>query len=161
MSVVTGGKQPFRSGLEAFLRFFCKKMPESICGSKKVRTFATAKPKGTASLGYGVMVTLQILVLSFLVRIQVAQHGKRNYLNGSSSFFVRIRGISIMWMVKETVWLTRRIRLLIPSLVRKQAWNLPHRKKLMNMATIIRPIGRIADWVWMMRGKSISIFLSR
>ena len=52
-------------------------MPESVCSSKKVRTFATAKPKGIASLGYGVMVTLQILVLSFLVRIQVAQLMKR------------------------------------------------------------------------------------
>ena len=29
------------------------------------------------SLGYGVMVTLQILVLSFLVRIQVAQQDQR------------------------------------------------------------------------------------
>ena len=30
----------------------------------------------TKTMGYGVMVTLQILVLSFLVRIQVAQHEK-------------------------------------------------------------------------------------
>ena len=94
MSVMTEGKQPFLGSLEAFLRFFCKKMPKSICSSKKVRTFATAKPKGTASLGYGVMVTLQILVLSFLVRIQVAQHRKRNYLNGSSSFLCLLLGIS-------------------------------------------------------------------
>ncbi len=41
----------------------------------------------TKTMGYGVMVTLQILVLSFLVRIQVAQ------LNDSLSrvvFFVRL-----------------------------------------------------------------------
>jgi hypothetical protein len=30
-------------------------------------------------LGYGVMVTLQILVLSFLVRIQVAQQNQRQF----------------------------------------------------------------------------------
>ena len=51
-------------------------MPQKFAGIEKIRTFATAKPKGTASLGYGVMVTLQILVLSFLVRIQVAQQKK-------------------------------------------------------------------------------------
>ena len=48
-------------------------MPKIVWVSKKVRIFATAKPKGGQVLGYGVMVTLQILVLSFLVRIQVAQ----------------------------------------------------------------------------------------
>ena len=48
-------------------------MPKIVWVSKKVRIFATAKPKGSQVLGYGVMVTLQILVLSFLVRIQVAQ----------------------------------------------------------------------------------------
>ena len=48
-------------------------MPKIVFVFKKVRIFATAKPKGRLVLGYGVMVTLQILVLSFLVRIQVAQ----------------------------------------------------------------------------------------
>ena len=52
-------------------------MPQKFAGIEKIRTFATAKPKRAASLGYGVMVTLQILVLSFLVRIQVAQQKKR------------------------------------------------------------------------------------
>ena len=51
-------------------------MPQKFAGIEKIRTFATAKPKRAASLGYGVMVTLQILVLSFLVRIQVAQQKK-------------------------------------------------------------------------------------
>ena len=43
---------------------------------KKRRTFASAKETdgfGRQSLGYGVMVTLQILVLSFLVRVRVPQ----------------------------------------------------------------------------------------
>ena len=50
-----------------------EKNPQIVFVFKKVRIFATAKPKGAHTLGYGVMVTLQILVLSFLVRIQVAQ----------------------------------------------------------------------------------------
>ena len=82
MSIGARFEQVFQSNLTSFLIFFAKKMPESICNPKNVRTFATAKPKGTASLGYGVMVTLQILVLSFLVRIQVAQLKMRNYSNG-------------------------------------------------------------------------------
>ena len=43
---------------------------------KKRRTFASANAAygfGAQSLGYGVMVTLQILVLSFLVRVRVPQ----------------------------------------------------------------------------------------
>ena len=47
-----------------------KNFPLSYCGIKKYTYLCTRKRK---SLGYGVMVTLQILVLSFLVRIQVAQ----------------------------------------------------------------------------------------
>lgn len=39
-------------------------------------------------LGYGVMVTLQILVLSFQVRILVAQHGKGCF---RQPFFIRLR----------------------------------------------------------------------
>jgi hypothetical protein len=31
-------------------------------------------------LGYGVMVTLQILVLSFLVRVQIAQQRERSFI---------------------------------------------------------------------------------
>ena len=44
--------------------------------SKKSSTFATAFGKDAFRLGYGVMVTLQILVLSFLVRVRVPQHRK-------------------------------------------------------------------------------------
>ena len=51
--------------------------------SEKLRTFALAIEKSLASfkgeakkLGYGVMVTLQILVLPFLVRIRVPQHSE-------------------------------------------------------------------------------------
>ncbi len=39
---------------------------------KKTRIFAVLL--GSRLLGYGVMVTLQILVLPFLVRVRVAQH---------------------------------------------------------------------------------------
>jgi hypothetical protein len=45
-----------------------------LVGTKKRRTFALAfHKKGCETLGYGVMVTLQILVLSFLVRVRVPQ----------------------------------------------------------------------------------------
>ena len=53
--------------------FFQKKTGHSICMFEKSCIFAASNKK---TLGYGVMVTLQILVLSFLVRIQVAQQGK-------------------------------------------------------------------------------------
>ena len=39
------------------------------------------------SLGYGVMVTLQILVLSFLVRIQVAQPNKKEAIRSDGFLF--------------------------------------------------------------------------
>ena len=42
----------------------------------------------TTTLGYGVMVTLQILVLSFLVRIQVAQRSSRREMQNISRFFI-------------------------------------------------------------------------
>ena len=45
-------------------------------------------------MGYGVMVTLQILVLSFLVRIQVAQ---LNDLLSKVVFFVCMHGYSGWW----------------------------------------------------------------
>lgn len=48
------------------MKIFCK----ILCYFKILFYFCTVKTK---LLGYGVMVTLQILVLSFLVRIQVAQ----------------------------------------------------------------------------------------
>jgi hypothetical protein len=42
-------------------------------------------------LGYGVMVTLQILVLSFLVRIQVAQPFKKSCeYNKFAAFFISL-----------------------------------------------------------------------
>ena len=46
-----------------------KKITECF-GLWKTLYLCTAKQKCDAQLGYGVMVTLQILVLSFLVRIQ-------------------------------------------------------------------------------------------
>ena len=60
--------------------FFDKKYPKSFGVYRKSSTFAPAKRNKavllSAELGYGVMVTLQILVLSFLVRVRVPQHRK-------------------------------------------------------------------------------------
>ena len=47
-----------------------------------MRTFAIAIRKQNdcnSKLGYGVMVTLQILVLSFLVRVRVSQQKDANF----------------------------------------------------------------------------------
>lgn len=38
-----------------------------------LKFFVSLQPQNRKQLGYGVMVTLQILVLSFLVRVQIAQ----------------------------------------------------------------------------------------
>ena len=51
------------------LVFFAKKFGEH----KKRSYLCTRKRERVARLGYGVMVTLQILVLPFLVRVRVAQ----------------------------------------------------------------------------------------
>ena len=54
--------------------FFYKKVPQNFVSFKKSCTFAPAFQKCDTTLGYGVMVTLQILVLPFLVRVRVPQH---------------------------------------------------------------------------------------
>ena len=48
-------------------------LAESFVSSEKLHTFAAQKGFVPCLLGYGVMVTLQILVLPFLVRVRVAQ----------------------------------------------------------------------------------------
>ena len=48
---------------------------ENACCNKKKQYLCTRK-----RLGYGVMVTLQILVLPFLVRVRVAQRKKPKHL---------------------------------------------------------------------------------
>ena len=53
--------------------FFYKKVPKNFASSRKSRTFAPFLKLVCAFLGYGVMVTLQILVLPFLVRVRVPQ----------------------------------------------------------------------------------------
>ena len=69
------------------LDFFLKKVATFVCSSKKSRTFAHAiERQRIAILGYGVMVTLQILVLSFLVRVRVSQH-KDNFSKRKVVFF--------------------------------------------------------------------------
>ncbi|MBQ9719236.1 MAG: hypothetical protein IJV64_00925, partial [Oscillospiraceae bacterium] len=55
-------------------RYRRKKYAKALPENRKVRTFALAngrKARKHPRLGYGVMVTLQILVLPFLVRIRV------------------------------------------------------------------------------------------
>ena len=70
-----------------YFGFFLKKVATFVCSSKKSRTFAHAiERQRIAILGYGVMVTLQILVLSFLVRVRVSQH-KDNFSFGKVVFF--------------------------------------------------------------------------
>ncbi len=54
-------------------QFLMKKNRRKCFGLSKSLYLCTAKQKSDAQLGYGVMVTLQILVLSFLVRVQIAQ----------------------------------------------------------------------------------------
>ena len=68
----------------------------SVIASKKYRKYLQV-PKNSVplqpqnqsdiSLGYGVMVTLQILVLSFLVRIQVAQRKQGKLSERIASLF--------------------------------------------------------------------------
>ena len=64
------------TGKKIFFAFFIKKVPIYFAGSEKSITFASAIEKTVSwckELGYGVMVTLQILVLPFLVRVRVPQ----------------------------------------------------------------------------------------
>ncbi len=60
--------------------FFFKKNPKILAQSKKspylCTRISTENELQTSKLGYGVMVTLQILVLSFLVRVRVPQQQK-------------------------------------------------------------------------------------
>ena len=71
--------------------FFERKNAEKLCMFQKSCTFAPSKQKDdnrSLILGYGVMVTQQILVLFFLVRVRVAQlhllhsHGEDKALLG-------------------------------------------------------------------------------
>ena len=58
------------------MHFIDEKNPQKICLSQKCCTFAPSNEKNdrrSLILGYGVMVTQQILVLFFLVRVRVAQ----------------------------------------------------------------------------------------
>ena len=63
--------------------FLGRKNAEMLCMFQKCCTFAPSKQKDdnrSLILGYGVMVTQQILVLFFLVRVRVAQlHLQRSH----------------------------------------------------------------------------------
>ena len=75
-------------------QFLEKKKCFFILDSQNLCIFAPAMQKQehwakTRTLGYGVMVTLQILVLSFLVRVQVAQQeNPAVWYNCSAGFFI-------------------------------------------------------------------------
>ena len=59
-----------------FFAVFYNFSPKNFVGFRKSSTFAPAIEESIllqVTLGYGVMVTLQILVLSFLVRVRVPQ----------------------------------------------------------------------------------------
>ncbi len=74
-----------------FFHFLSKKVPKSFGDYKKCITFALAIQQyanRNNKLGYGVMVTLQILVLSFLVRVRVSQHKNANKFFKLLAFFL-------------------------------------------------------------------------
>ena len=65
-------------------KIFLKKISPEYLHVSKMLYLCSVKTK---TMGYGVMVTLQILVLSFLVRIQVAQRRKRLFPKRGNSLF--------------------------------------------------------------------------
>ena len=71
------GKSREMQRKELNFAFFYKKVPKNFASSRKSCTFAAHFEISvffdSNSLGYGVMVTLQILVLPFLVRVRVPQ----------------------------------------------------------------------------------------
>ena len=72
-----------------FLRFFIKNTSFFLQIPKKAVPLHPHSRKCTACLGYGVMVTLQILVLPFLVRVRVPQQHNRQVVQttlGDCSF---------------------------------------------------------------------------
>ena len=101
-----------------FLRFFIKNLRFFFVVSEKSATFAPANerfaPAKDFSLGYGVMVTLQILVLPFLVRIRVPQPLKREVSTHGSLFLFCINrqrkpreSITKHKSISQAMWLER------------------------------------------------------
>ena len=73
------------------MQCFLKKNAENVWCSGKDDYLCIAIPKRVACLlGYGVMVTLQILVLSFLVRVRVSQQ-EQSIDHEVDAFFVSLR----------------------------------------------------------------------
>ncbi len=74
---------------------FCEKIEETFGAYDKTSYLCTrnhtAVVVGHHILGYGVMVTLQILVLPFLVRVRVAQQKVKRCNIVCDAFFVTIR----------------------------------------------------------------------
>ena len=81
---------------------FLKKSDQKICDKEK-RPYLCIRKNGSMELtdhclGYGVMVTLQILVLSFLVRVRVPQHDKaRHFSRDAALFFYADATEGVLW----------------------------------------------------------------
>ena len=87
-----------------FFHFLSKKVPKSFGDSKKCITFALAIQQyanRNNKLGYGVMVTLQILVLSFLVRVRVSQQNANKFHNELAFFLFLYFGYNILKFSKR------------------------------------------------------------
>ena len=80
-----------------------KKIAPFFWSIKKMRYICSAFRK-ISRLGYGVMVTLQILVLSFMVRVRVAQQSTER-LNSVPFFFYALFAVLAFgrWMCAESL----------------------------------------------------------
>ena len=72
---------------------YLKKVAKSFGGYPKSPYLCTRNSEIDLqpTLGYGVMVTLQILVLSFMVRVRVPQQNKPNCFKGGLAFLLCLR----------------------------------------------------------------------
>ncbi len=73
------------------IALFLEKSAEKFCRFKK------------KILGYGVMVTLQILVLSFLVRVRVSQQSKSSILSLGYGVMVTLQILVLSFLVRVRV----------------------------------------------------------
>ena len=88
-----------------------------MVGIENLRTFAAAIREMITTLGYGVMVTLQILVLSFLVRVRVPQQEKPSSLKLLGFFHVQRFHIQTFIIDKRLHSSMSRIFILLLSLL--------------------------------------------
>ena len=86
-----------------------------LCKSKIMFYFCSVK----TTLGYGVMVTLQILVLSFLVRIQVAQLQR---LSSEGRFFCIATFLFYVRYISRSSFVARRCSRVVPLHLSRCVW---------------------------------------